>query len=120
MNDYDLDLDELTPAPREARKDCTECGREWRGPLSEIECPDCHSAGGRPGTCFQCGGPMRWVVGHEAECSGCDARYPLAAIRTYRLGQLVERLVAESRTGSAEEVGRMILAAGRPALRRVK
>ena len=66
---------------------------------------------------------MRWRQDEEARtyavCLGCDTIYPLATVRTYRLGQLVERIVAESRTGSPEEVGRIILAQGRASMRRV-
>lgn len=112
--------------PMERLQRCPECGREWYGPENSDQCPECHEAGGGPLPCFQCGHPCRWVEkgafyrGPVAECSSCDQQYPLETVRTHRLGKLVERLVAESRTGSAEEVGRMILAAGRSSLRRVQ
>lgn len=115
--------DDYTPEPLcVGNAGCISCGRDWSGPAAD-ECPECHAASGGPGACFQCGQPMGWNRTGIAECSGkggCDAQYPLETVRTYRLGELVERLVAESRTGSTEEVGRMILAAGRTSLRRVR
>lgn len=116
----DLDIDNRPEAPDRMNAGCTECGRDWYGPRADT-CQDCRSAGGPPVACFQCGEMTRWVPSHEAECTGCDATYPLAKVRTFRLGQLVERLVKESHTGSAAEVGRMLLgAAGRVGLRRVQ
>lgn len=114
--------------PRAALLDCSECRREFHGPAylvttTDVQCEQCHAASGGPGACFQCGKPMGWSNDGLAECNGkggCDAVYPLETVRTYRLGQLVERLVKESVSGSAEEVGRMILAAGRTSLRRVQ
>lgn len=104
--------------PMFASRDCGQCGREWYGPYAQ-ECPDCRLAGGSPPPCLLCKSKLRWVSGEEAECDGCDARYPLAKLRTYLLGELVERIAEETPHGSAEEVGRIILAAGRPAMRRV-
>lgn len=126
MSDYDDYPEEDSgtqrydyPEADSSTQRCTECRREWHGPEAN-ECPDCYSAGGRPVPCFSCQSPMSWVPGREAECSGCDARYSLETIRTYRLGQLVERLAVESsKNGTAEEVGKMILAHGRAALRRL-
>ncbi len=125
--DYDMSDDELRRFDdAEIRQNCASCGREWHGPAAN-ECDDCRRAGGSPSRCFQCNGAMLWKSGGSyvgagatvAECGECDAQYPLERMRTFHLGQLVERIVAETVTGSAAEVGALILRAGRASLRRV-
>jgi hypothetical protein len=117
---YDMDCDELGRfgQDEERLQSCGECGRDWRG-ISANQCPQCHRAGGAPVACFQgCTGKVKWD-GDFAECQECDARYPLEVVRVYRLGQLVHALACSTETGSAAEVGQLILRTGRTSLRRV-
>ena len=117
---YDCDRDE--PFAPERRTSCPDCGREHYTD-SGATCEGCRALGSAPGSCPRedCEGKMRWAYKEPrvAECADCDARYKVETLRTLELGRLVERIVAESRTGSPEEVGRIILAQGRASLRRV-
>ncbi len=119
---YDMDIDELRPAAPEYRTNCTECGREhWTD--AGHECEGCRALNSRPGTCLQegCSGKLAWAykAPRVAECQECDARFTVETLRTLALGELVKRVIAETKTGSAAEVGAFLLREGRASLRRV-
>lgn len=119
-NGYDMDGDELRPSKPERRTNCPECDREHYTDAGDT-CSDCAALGGAPGKCLLdgCGGSLRWTDPRIAECRDCDARYTVETLRTLALGELIKRVIAETKTGSQAEVGALLLREARASLRRV-
>lgn len=122
-DDYDMDCDELGRFAPERRESCTECGREHFTDEPGHDCEGCRALGSRPGACLVagCTGKLEWA--HKdprvAECQECDERFTVETLRTLALGELVKRVIAETKTGSATEVGAFLLRHGRASLRRL-
>lgn len=102
---------------------CFECHRDYLGHVGpRNRCQGCKALGSGPGECLRsdCGADLRWSEDERvAECPECLARYKLETLRTLALGELVKRVIAETKTGSAAEVGAFLLREGRASLRRV-
>lgn len=121
-HDYDMDSDELRFAKPEYRTNCPDCGREHYTDAGH-HCEGCRALGSQPGACLVdgCSGKLAWSRSDPrvAECQECDELFSLETLRTLALGELVKRVIAETKTGSAAEVGAFLLREGRASLRRV-
>lgn len=123
MSDYDMDCDELGRFAPERRESCLECGREFYTDASEDSaCDGCRALGSRPGACLVdgCTGKLAWS--HKprvAECQECDELFSVETLRTLALGELIKRVIAETKSGSQSEVGALLLREARASLRRV-